>query len=787
MTLSLPQRIFLAHLVFMLALGGLSLLLVKRAFDGYRVKWESQQETLLAQNLFSPLANEVARSLLLKVETGPRESQEEHRRTFRGALDEVLPTLPSIERLFILDPELRVQYAYEPEGSGLAFADGDYTSRLTSDVPTRREIMRPSGEAVAEVVAPVFERPGSTDDGAPPRKLGSVVVQYRFPDAAATTPEKEGREHAGSDPSPEAIVTALAGYLAGALLREPDPEAGEPTESAISVSDGLKTVLSVLPLEALAVVDRDLRIRYINDSKYLDLTYTDPDMEKLLASDVPVRQEILLGSGEAGLELMLPVFDEVRAESGTGEGRRLGSLLIRYRPDPRLIARIPDLPPPSVAPRDFIQPLMLFLAVAVGGGILLAALTGVPVRRMERALEDFRARGFKGGLDPGLASLPKDLASTVQAVSELGGRLEAMDGRSKDREALLATLSQSLEDGMVAIDPDGAPVAWNPAALRILGAASSDASQDGRTVSEGDVLREALGRNGDLLLDGYLEGTDPTREVEILHADGSYAPARVTHVSSEVHSGEAGTLLVIRDLAALRKVETHLLEAGRFAVLAHLAASLAHEIRNPLHSIQLNAAVVEQYVDLSGTDKGSRAVAESLTTLKDEAQRLADLLNNYLGLVRPGKEMRPVDTRDLCRRVIQLVTHAARQSNVEIRFEGEEHLPLIHGAPNHLQQAILNLVLNAIQAMPTGGVLTLGTHTSPGAVRLTVSDTGPGLSQELSDRLFDTRVTTKPGGSGLGLPLVRLIAEAHGGSVWYRSVPGKGAAFSLIFPTDPPS
>ena len=146
MTLSLPKRIFLVHLVFMLALGSLSLLLVKRAFDGYRAKWESQQQTLLTQNLFSPLVNEVARSLLLKVETGPQESQEEHRRAFRGAMNEVLPTLPSIERLFILDPEFRVQYAYEPGGSGLAFADGDYTARLASDVPVRRQITRPSGE-----------------------------------------------------------------------------------------------------------------------------------------------------------------------------------------------------------------------------------------------------------------------------------------------------------------------------------------------------------------------------------------------------------------------------------------------------------------------------------------------------------------------------------------------------------------------------------------------------------------------------------------------------------------
>ena len=87
--------------------------------------------------------------------------------------------------------------------------------------------------------------------------------------------------------------------------------------------------------------------------------------------------------------------------------------------------------------------------------------------------------------------------------------------------------------------------------------------------------------------------------------------------------------------------------------------------------------------------------------------------------------------------------------------------------------------------MPDGGVLTLHVSSSIGVVRLSVSDTGIGLRQELADHLFDTRVTTKSGGSGLGLPLVRLIAESHGGGVWYRSNPGKGTSFTVVLPARP--
>jgi len=217
-------------------------------------------------------------------------------------------------------------------------------------------------------------------------------------------------------------------------------------------------------------------------------------------------------------------------------------------------------------------------------------------------------------------------------------------------------------------------------------------------------------------------------------------------------------------------------------VLAHLAAGLAHEIRNPLQAIQLNASVVEQYAADGRAGAGSRAIGESLSTIKDEAQRLTGLLNNYLGLVRPGGEMEPIDLGDLARRVVQLVRYAAVSSRVEVAVEPESDLPMVVGHAGRLQQAILNLVLNAIQAMPDGGRVTLRTSSSGDTVRLTVSDTGPGLAPDLADRLFDTRVTTKTEGSGLGLPLVKLVAEAHGGGVWYHSVPGSGASFTIVLP-----
>jgi signal transduction histidine kinase len=495
----------------------------------------------------------------------------------------------------------------------------------------------------------------------------------------------------------------------------------------------------------------------------VDLTFTGEEKASLVASDQIVRRTKPSGTGGFVTEVMIPIFDE-HADSTT-ERRRLGSLIIDFAPDAALVARIPQLRPPSVLPWDSMLPLFAFLLAGVVGGILVAGLTALPVRRLDRALHDFRERGFRGGID----------AKRLGLGGELGGRLEALDSRGREREALLGTLAQSLEDGMIAIDEREVTVAWNAAALRILGVPAEGVDEA--------AVRAALDRHPELAIGWAAGATLPSRTVDLARDGGESAPIQVTEVAFEPRPGANGTLVLLRDLATLRKVEAHLLEAGRFAVLAHLAGSLAHEIRNPLHSIGLNAGVVQQYISRPVTPAAVQEMSESLRTIQEETRRLTDLLNNYLGLLRSVPEPVPVDVREVCRRVIQLLSYAAMKAHVEIKSDGDSDLPPVFGVPDRLQQAVLNLVLNAIQAMPHGGKVALQTSAADGLVRVSVTDTGPGLPQGLAEKLFDTRVTTKPGGSGLGLPLVRMIAEAHGGSVWYRSDPGNGATFTIVLPS----
>ena len=264
---------------------------------------------------------------------------------------------------------------------------------------------------------------------------------------------------------------------------------------------------------------------------------------------------------------------------------------------------------------------------------------------------------------------------------------------------------------------EGQPVTWNAAALRILTpAALRDEAEGSRpSFSEEAELREAVRRNPQLLLRDPASGAGGTQEMEVTRDDGSRLPAQVTRVPFEVRPKVMGTLLLVRDLATLRKVEGHLLEAGRYAVLAHLAAGLAHEIRNPLHAIGLNAGAVQEHVNW---DRSSPRYAGDVRVAAHDPggdappDRAAQQLPGpgaalvHAGAGGPARPVRRASSGSL--------EYTARVAKVELLLEGDDALPEILGERDRLQQAILNLVLNAIQAMPAGGIVRVRTSHDAG-------------------------------------------------------------------------
>jgi signal transduction histidine kinase len=213
------------------------------------------------------------------------------------------------------------------------------------------------------------------------------------------------------------------------------------------------------------------------------------------------------------------------------------------------------------------------------------------------------------------------------------------------------------------------------------------------------------------------------------------------------------------------------LRAERLAAVGTLAAGLAHEVRNPLNSALLQLNVLERRIDRGQREPEQLRPVTAL--VKQEIQRLDRLVNEFLAFAQPRPlKLGVVDLNELLRKVADLVTPETASSLVDIEISLDPATGRVQGEPERLRQVILNLVRNAIEAMPEGGRLVLATRgpDARGRVELSVTDTGPGFPEDAP--VFDAFYTTKEGGTGLGLALVHSIVAEHGGAVQVESRPG---------------
>lgn len=220
--------------------------------------------------------------------------------------------------------------------------------------------------------------------------------------------------------------------------------------------------------------------------------------------------------------------------------------------------------------------------------------------------------------------------------------------------------------------------------------------------------------------------------------------------------------------------------ADRLSAIGQLAAGLAHEVRNPLASIG-------GAIDILEKDSSGERRAEFLTVIKMECRRLDRLLSNLLDFARPRPpQLESVEVQSLIESVVGLTSHTASRASIDFRKDLTPALPVIQGDPEQLKQVILNLTLNAIQAMPQGGRITFSARKEGENILVQVADEGPGITEGEIDRIFDPFYTTKDTGTGLGLSVAYQILTQHRGRITARRNPDKGMTFSIWLPLTQP-
>jgi signal transduction histidine kinase len=236
-----------------------------------------------------------------------------------------------------------------------------------------------------------------------------------------------------------------------------------------------------------------------------------------------------------------------------------------------------------------------------------------------------------------------------------------------------------------------------------------------------------------------------------------------------------------RSYAQLERAQQQLIQGERLAALGELSAVVAHEVRNPLGVIFNSLGSLRRLVRPSGDAKMLFDIVE------EEADRLNRIVGDLLDFARPSTpELRP---EQLDRVVEDAVGAALGQQGAAIDLARELDLdvPPVTMDARLVRQAVLNVAVNAVQAMPRGGRITIRTRREARTALLEIEDTGAGIAEEVRERIFEPFFTTKASGTGLGLAVVKRIVESHGGTVCVRSVPGAGTTFALRFPLDGPA
>jgi signal transduction histidine kinase len=220
----------------------------------------------------------------------------------------------------------------------------------------------------------------------------------------------------------------------------------------------------------------------------------------------------------------------------------------------------------------------------------------------------------------------------------------------------------------------------------------------------------------------------------------------------------------------------------QYTEIARLVGGLAHEIRNPLSTIRLNMELLAEDFQADESPRTRRALAKILI-VQQECQRLQDLLDDFLNFAKVRQlKLEPADLNGLVRQILEFYRPTAREANIELLPYLSSDLPSVLLERESFRGALFNLILNAQQAMPEGGQLVVATEVTARGVALHLIDTGCGMDDKTVARIFEAFYSTKPGGSGLGLPTVRKIIEAHGGLMFVQSKPGKGTQFTIELP-----
>jgi two-component system sensor histidine kinase HydH len=342
----------------------------------------------------------------------------------------------------------------------------------------------------------------------------------------------------------------------------------------------------------------------------------------------------------------------------------------------------------------------------------------------------------------------------------------------QDTSAIADEVVTSLPVGLIATDKDGKIAFYNSAAERITGL----------------NLSGAQGKDPEIILPSHFCGLTESldrgesiyeKEMECEFTEDKIVPVSVSASKIINEEGQfVGQVLIIRDLGEVRRLQGEIRRKEKLAAIGGLAAGVAHEIRNPLSSIKGIATYFKNKFDENSDDE------EMAGVMIEEVERLNRVISELLEFARPTElKLKSTDVNSLIEHSVRLIEKEASDKNIDIKLDLSQQPVPAQIDSDRFSQCLLNLYLNALQAMGKGGQLSIkDSLTHDNFIVIEIRDSGSGIKVENLNKIFDPYYTTKTKGTGLGLAIVHKIVEAHNGSIKVRSISGQGTSFIITVP-----
>ncbi len=427
--------------------------------------------------------------------------------------------------------------------------------------------------------------------------------------------------------------------------------------------------------------------------------------------------------------------------------------------------------------------IIIFIASLSALGIIILAVVFTSriyqsnLKNIETAIEKLNESDFEYRVEYQKQDEFTPLFTRLNKLFEKTFDLNESYRKSEER---IQALMEVIHEGIMIMDVEMKITSYNEYLLSILHISDHEGSIK--------QLYQII-QNNPRLLEIYRRARDPMtmsvkKALSLSLLDSSTIDVEVNALSLQENDKTVSVVLYIKNLGVLKELEQNLHRSMKYTVISQLASSIGHEIRNPLSSLAIHTEVVDNLMSQIPAETTVKSkVKKSINILNNEIGRLTKLIDQFFNLARPKEvDLEYDNINSVIKEVVELVQQEAYEKSVNLKVSLGKNLPPINFSRDQLKQVIINIILNAFDAMQKGGDLLLYTRERDNKVAVLIKDNGKGIPPDIQNKIFDLYFSTKRSGGGIGLAISKRIIEAHEGRIFFTSRENEGTTFVIELP-----